>query len=87
MIRTQLYLPEKEHKALRYIARVKGQSMAELVRTFISRGLEQDSATDTSGQATMRALAALKLKGGPADLSDNLDHYLYGLTDQPEKSR
>jgi hypothetical protein len=78
MIRTQIYLPEEELKDLRKTARAKRQSMAALARGFIRRGLEEEQAASGHGQAVMKTLAGLKIAGGPRDLSQNLDDYLYG---------
>ncbi len=80
MIRTQLYLPKEEHRELIQVAKQKKQPMAEVIRTFIKRGLKLEKSIDRTGREAMRALANLKLKGGPADLSQNLDHYLYGAS-------
>lgn len=78
MKRTQLYLPEEEHAALHRTARATKRSMAELVRVYIKNGLEQQRTTDNNGLAALKKLVAIGSKGGPADLSANLDHYLYG---------
>jgi hypothetical protein len=52
--------------------------MAQVVREFIEEGVKKATAIDYTGKTALRALASLKLKGGPKDLSHNLDHYLYG---------
>ena len=39
-----------------------------------------EKANDFSGRLTMQRIAQLNLKGGPKDLSANMDHYLYGAT-------
>lgn len=77
MIRTQLYLPEKEHADLIKTAHASNQSMAELVRGFIKTGLAKQRTADTSGLKSMQRLAQLNIQGGSSDLSTNLDHYLY----------
>ncbi len=78
MIRTQIYLPEEEHKAVIQIARHKKQPMAEVIRMFIKLGLRQEKTVDRSGIEVMKKIANMKLKGGPTDLSVNHDYYLYG---------
>ena len=78
MIRTQLYLPEDEHKTLLTLARERNESMAEIIRRFIKSGLRKEKSIDRTGTNVMLAISGLKLKGGPKDLSTNLDHYLYG---------
>lgn len=78
MIRTQIYLPEDIHYQLIQLAKAKSTSMAEVTRNFIEKGLKTFKDVDTSGKTVMRKLLNMKIKGGPRDLSTNLDHYLYG---------
>ncbi len=78
MIRTQVYLEETARQELKKIAVIKGQPMAQVVRDFIEEGVQKVKQTDYSGKTTLQALANLRLKGGPKDLSTNLDYYLYG---------
>jgi hypothetical protein len=78
MIRTQIYIPEATHRELTKLAEVKKQPMAQVVREFIEEGVKKATEIDYSGRTTLEALANLKLKGGPKDLSHNLDYYLYG---------
>lgn len=77
MIRTQIYIPKYTHERLLQIARARKEAVAKLVRDFIEAGLEK-TPLDSSGKQALKALGQLKLKGGPKDLSKNLDHYLYG---------
>lgn len=78
MIRTQIYIPEDEHRELLIVARKTGQPMAALIRSFIKRGLKEEKTIDRSGKETLKRLLAIGATGGPKDLSVNLDHYLYG---------
>lgn len=78
MIRMQLYLPEEEHQTLVLTARRKGTSMARIVQSFIKDGLQRTAQTSQNSQIIMQSIASLKIKGGPADLSKNRNHYLYG---------
>lgn len=78
MIRTQIYLPENDHKELNQIAKKKKQPMAAIIRWFIKTGLKKEKTIDRSGKTVMKRLLDIKAKGGPEDLSSNLDHYLYG---------
>lgn len=77
MIRTQIYLPEIEHKELNKIAKKKKQPMAEVIRMFIHIGLKNEKIIDRSGIEVMKRIVNMKLKGGPPDLSSQIDHYLY----------
>lgn len=74
MIRTQIYIPETLHERAKTIARRKKQSLANLYRGFIANGLK--ASNNRSGDLT--TLAKLSLKGGPKNLSSNIDKYLYG---------
>ncbi|MDO8498044.1 MAG: ribbon-helix-helix protein, CopG family [bacterium] len=78
MVRTQIYLPEEQYRELIQIARRQDKPMAEIIRTYIKIGLKKEETVDKSGREIMKALSTLKIKGGPRDLSTNLDHYLYG---------
>jgi len=73
MIRTQIYIPETLHERSKMVARSKKQSLANLYRGFIASGLK---ASNRGGDLT--ALAKLNIKGGPKNLSRDIDKYLYG---------
>jgi hypothetical protein len=77
MIRTQLYLPTDLHHQIMQLAKQQAKPMAEIVRNFISQGLQRSN-IDQSGKNTLLALSKLNIQGGPTDLSQNLDQYLYG---------
>ena len=78
MIRTQIYVPDNIHRQLIQEAQKQGASMAHLVRNFIEAGLRHKKNTDTSGKSALEALLRMSVKGGPKNLSANLDQYLYG---------
>lgn len=78
MVRTQVYVPDNIHRQLIQEARKEGSSMAHLVRDFIEAGLQHKKNTDQSGSSAIEALLRMSVKGGPKDLSANLDKYLYG---------
>ncbi len=73
MLRTQIYIPETLHERAKIIARNNKQSLANLYRGFIANGLK---ASNRGGDLT--ALAKLNIKGGPKNLSRDIDKYLYG---------
>ncbi len=81
MIRTQIYIQETLHERAKTIARNKKQSLANLYRGFIAGGLQ--TAEKKRRGNSLDSLIKLNLKGGPRDLSTNIDHYLYGA---PKKS-
>lgn len=74
MLRTQIYIPETLHERAKTIARNKRQSLANLYRGFITQGLQ---ASKKHG-GDLAALAKLNIKGGPKNLSRDIDKYLYG---------
>ncbi|MBI2326722.1 hypothetical protein HYU92_00210 [Candidatus Curtissbacteria bacterium] len=76
MIRTQIYIPETLHERAKSVARSKKQSLANLYRGFISDGLHV--AEKKRRGNSLDSLIKLNLKGGPKNLSANIDHYLYG---------
>lgn len=78
MIRTQIYLDEDVHKDLHILAKQQKESMAKIARDILKEGIQKKRRLDTSGKGVLKKLLAMKISGGPADLSENLDHYLYG---------
>lgn len=76
MLRTQIYLPEEIHSELLEWARKMELPMAELVRRLIKAGLQRKESLFEKGNDLLK-LAKLKIKGGPTDLSEKLDSYLY----------
>lgn len=75
MIRTQLYLPKELYQELNMLAQKENKPTAQVVRETLKRGLSYDS-RPTMGEALKR-LTQINIQG-PADLSTNLDDYLYG---------
>jgi triacylglycerol esterase/lipase EstA (alpha/beta hydrolase family) len=75
MKRTQIYLPEDTHAELSQWAKQHNTSIAELIRNFVKEGLKQKKTTQKSPD--LIGLSKLGLKGGPKDLSANLEKYLY----------
>ncbi|MBI2426315.1 MAG: hypothetical protein HYV34_00550 [Candidatus Kerfeldbacteria bacterium] len=78
MIRTQIYLPQDLHRQLTTLARGRNTSLAGVIRNFVQHGLQQELDVDHTGKKALLSLLEIKAKGGPKDLSTNLDHYLYG---------
>lgn len=76
MIRTQIYIPEDIHQATKFLAQEQRKSMAELLRSFITVGIIEEK-KKKSKQRPLSSLAKLGIKGGPKDLSKNIDKYLY----------
>jgi hypothetical protein len=78
MIRTQIYIPQETHKKLIRLAKKETKPMAELIRNFIDKGLENTKQKDKSGKLTLTRIANLKFTSSESNLSGNIDHYLYG---------
>ena len=74
MVRAQIYIPETMHERAKLLAKNKKRSIAHLYRTFIASGLK----TSENRGRDLTALAKLNIKGGPKNLSRDLDKYIYG---------
>ena len=75
MLRTQIYLPEDLRQEIDAVARKEKKPAARVIRELLTEGVNNKH-KETAG-AAMSRLAALKVKGGPPDLSKNLNKYLY----------
>jgi predicted DNA-binding protein len=78
MIRKQIYIPETMNEDLTKLAKVRGEPAAQIVREFIEEGVKKATEIDYTGKKALRSLMNIKARGGPKDLSTNLDYYLYG---------
>ena len=75
MVRTQVYLSEEQHRALRQAARREGISMTALLRRLVERELLKDRKNhDGAGDAIM-GLADLG-RSGRSDISEKHDEAL-----------
>ena len=78
MLITQIYLPEEQHAELNRIAKKLDTSMAEIIRKMISFGLKRKIMYVLPKEKNdLWKLADANISGGPKNLSDNLDKYLY----------
>jgi len=81
-VRFQMFIEESQKEALERLQQDSGMSVAELVRTAINNFLKErrkkkDKPVD---EITEKLLSVAGIcKGGPPDLADNHDHYLYGF--------
>tara|TARA_B100000315_G_C14323116_1_gene471713 strand:- start:176 stop:433 length:258 start_codon:yes stop_codon:yes gene_type:complete len=78
MLRTQIYIPKATHVKLGQLAQKQDKSMAQLVREFIENGIKTIRQTDSTGNIAIKNLFKMHVTKGPNDLSNNIDHYLYG---------
>jgi predicted DNA-binding protein len=76
MIRTQVYLSKKQYEDIKLRANITGKPAAELIRELIDKGLEAKQDLRTSKNDLLK-LAHLNITGGPKDLAQKLDDYLY----------
>ena len=84
MVRTQIYLPEKQLRILKTLATEEDISLSEAIRRLVEDKLMNKKAKTNKVKNTgswLLSLAAkakkLKIKG-PRDLASNMDKYLYG---------
>lgn len=77
MIRTQVYLDEDVYQQIRLQAQLQSQPAASLIRKYLRAGAVKSKKKWNAREALL-LLAKHAGKGGPADLSKNLDDYLYG---------
>ncbi len=75
MIRTQIQLSEDQSRKLKFLADIKGTSMAELIRVSVDAMLATTPIFDRE-QLKQRALALAGQFSGPADLAEAHDRYL-----------
>ena len=72
-VRTQIYLPRRLHTALKRAARVRGVSMAHLLREAA-----EDALRRSSPAADPLADLIGVIRDAPPDLAEGHDRYLYG---------
>jgi hypothetical protein len=76
VIRTQIQLTDEQARALREIARARGDSMAELIRSGVDEVLRSEPGP-TREERKRRAIAASgKFRSGLSDISAEHDRYL-----------
>lgn len=74
MVRTQIYLPQAQHRALRKQARKLGVSMTELIRRLVASHLPE-SGTPVFSKEQVLSFIALG-KSGRSDTSEEHDRAL-----------
>jgi hypothetical protein len=82
MIRTHVYLTENQSQAIKLRSRREQKPEAEVLRDIVDKGLAAGDSTVklSTGQSLLQLVELGEKYGahGPADLSTNLDDYLYG---------
>jgi Ribbon-helix-helix protein, copG family len=79
MIRTQIQLTAEQARRVKALGREQGASMAEVIRRFIDRGLQDDQPDRTALYVRARRLVGrLEDPEQAVDLSEAHDEYLRG---------
>ncbi len=74
---TYIPIPQKLYNQLYRIAEIEKQPVDTVLVNVLQHGLESIQ-EKTKRKTILERLADLHITGGPADLSVNHDHYLYG---------
>jgi metal-responsive CopG/Arc/MetJ family transcriptional regulator len=76
MIRTQIYLTQELKKELDRLKKIEGKPVGEIIRKILHKAIIADKKKQKGNDLTK--LAELNIHGGPKDLSEHMDEYLYG---------
>jgi len=78
MVRTQVLLTEHQHTVLKDLSRESGLSLSALVRQAVEKMFEERT------RARLTSIDSLlgAFEGGPSDVAENHDHYLWGGEDK-----
>jgi len=74
MVRTQVLLTEHQHAMLKELSSESGLSLSELVRQAVEKAFAERARTRR--ESALGLLGAFA--GGPADVAENHDRYLWG---------
>ncbi len=83
MIRRQVYIPEDQYNELQLMSAMGYGTFSELFREGIDEVIKRKKVKKTKKFDALRDFAGI-LKGGPKDLSKNMDYYLY---DEPYQNK
>jgi len=83
MIRTQVYIPDDKYNELQLMVAMGYGTFSELFREGIDEVIKKKRIKKTKKFDALHDFAGM-LKGGPKDLSKNMDYYLY---DEPYKNK
>jgi hypothetical protein len=88
MHRTQLLLPRQLHRRAAEAARARGMSLGGFVREAVAEHIARGG-PETRDDAVERVLLAEPYEDpdADADLSADVDHYLYGSARRSKRSR
>ena len=74
MIRTQIYLQESMYTKLVSLKKSTKKSVGNIIRDILEKNIKGEY---SSTKNDILKLATINIEGGPKDLSENLDNYLY----------
>ena len=74
--RTQVYFPEKLYREVRKRAKAESKSDAAVVREAVEKHLDEKE-IDWENDPLFKLVGLMKT--GASDLSENHDHYIYGV--------
>ncbi len=83
MIRTQVYIPDDKYNELQLMVAMGYGTFSELFREGIDEVIKKKKVKKVKKFDALKDFAGL-LKGGPKDLSRNMDYYLY---DEPYQNK
>ncbi len=75
MIRTQVYIPDDLHRDLMLLAKREGTNFSTLIREGVKEVVKKKK---SAKKGDWRKFVGAGGKGGPKDLSTNIDYYVYG---------
>lgn len=88
-IRFQMFIDESQKAALERLQHDSGTSVAELVRKAINNFLSEyrkKKEVPVEDETIKKLLSVAGIcKGGPPDLADSIDEYLYGIPRRKRK--
>jgi len=85
MLRTYLYLPDELENQILMMVKLHGKRKAVVIREALMAGIDVIKSENNPGISTLDDLAKISEKyrvKGPKDLSENMDHYLWGMPDE-----
>lgn len=80
MIRTQVYIPEDIYRDLKFLAKTSKENISQLIREGADEVIKKRTKKPTKGKTTWGKGFIGAGKGGPKNLSKNIDRYTYGAS-------
>lgn len=84
MVRTQIYLTQKQHSELKKKAASQNSTVSHQIRQLIEKDLKEEPIEEFNSGSWLLSMAEKAEKmgfKGPKDLASNVDKYLYGRED------